>query len=139
MIDDNAIIHQLATLLTPITSVAAIYEGIPVNPSAFPFIAIHPLGWTDTALDHRDNTVEASYIISVYVSLGTTALTAQSTLRGIVKEVVTILGDQANIDLGQLVDFTQFTSGEYGFDQKDSSLYFCNIQYKVKKNYSRYS
>jgi hypothetical protein len=78
-----------------------------------------------------------SFTISPYVNLVSNTLTAQETLRAIVKAIRIVLGDQDNITLGNLIDSSRLTTGQYVFDQKELMQGYCDITYSVRKRFSR--
>jgi hypothetical protein len=139
MIDENAVIAEIADLLDAITDVSVVYQGIPNAPTEFPYISIRPSAWSEDYADLRDTEIEENFIVSVYQDLSDDTLAAQTLIRSIVKQIHQILSDETNVDLGGTVDFTTLTSGSYQFDQTNSSIYFCDITYKVKKKFNRYS
>lgn len=139
MIDESEILTKLNTLLSTITNVQEVYEGMPVPLETYPSIVIVPGAWEEEYADLRDTTVMMSFQIGVYVSLTPDALTAQSTLRTLVKAVREILGDQANITLDGLIDSSRLTSGQYDFDQKELKMAYCTLNYNVRKRFSRFS
>lgn len=139
MIDENAVIGAIAALLDDITDVAEVHEGIPNSPAEFPYISIRPSSWTETFADLRDTEIEESFIVSVYQNLDNTTLSAQTLIRSIVHQIHEILGEQSNITLGNLIDYSSLTSGTYQFDQKNASLYYCDIEYKAKKKFNRFA
>ena len=117
----------------------AVYKGIPDYPNVFPSIAIRPQSWDEEYADLRDTVETDSLIITAYIQLGIDKITDQQNLRSIVQDIRLILGSQENITLGGLIDSSRLTTGQYGFDQKESSLYYCDIVYTVRKRFSRYA
>jgi hypothetical protein len=138
MIDENAVITQLAALLTPVENIQAVYQGV-TTPQVYPAITIRPMGWKEDYADLRDTVENEDFGITVYVQLDpTSTMTDQSTLRDIVKEVREILGAQENLTLNGLIDSSRLTVGQYLFDQKEASIYFCDLTYQTRKRYSRF-
>jgi hypothetical protein len=142
MINDNDVIGAIADLIEASikngTEAVTVYEGIPNHATVFPYISIRPVGWKETYQDLRDTEIEATYAIDCYINIADTTLDAQTDLRNIVNDTVNLLGLQTNITLGGLVDYSNLTAGSYLFDQKEASLYFCEITYTVTKKYNRY-
>lgn len=139
MIDEQSILDKLDTLLSPVTNIQEVYVGIPNSLDTYPCIIVTQEAWEDEFADLRDTVVTMSFKIMPYVNLEGNGLTAQETLRDIVKEIREVLGDQDNITLDGLVDTSRLTSGQYLFDQKESMLGSCEITYTVRKRFSRFS
>lgn len=137
MIDEQAIIDELYTLLSTINNVQVVYKGVPNSIGTYPAIIISENGWEEEYADLRDTTINMNLKIIIVVNLQDDTLTAQSTLRSIVKSVRSILGDQTNITLGGLIDSSRLTSGQYLFDQKESMQGICEITYNIRKRFSR--
>ena len=137
MIDEQEIMDALDTLLSAIVNVQEVYVGIPNSIEPYPSIIITPVAWADEYEDQRDTTVNMSFTISPFVTLVGDTLTAQTTLRAVVKAIREVLGDQDNITLGGLIDSSRLTTGQYTFDQKETMLGFCDITYNVRKRFSR--
>lgn len=138
MIDENAVVDQLYTLLSEVENVQAVYKGVSDYPSVYPAIMIRPQSWNEEYADLRDTIENETFMITVYIQLDTDKITSQQNLRDIVKEVREVLGDQDNITLGGLIDSSQLTAGQYLFDQKESSVYYCDLTYQVRKRFSRF-
>lgn len=139
MIDEQAIIDKLADLLDGITNVKAVYTGIPPYNALFPCITITPKGWEEDWGDLRDTVENNTFIITAYIQLDETRLDSQEKLIAIVKGIRTILGDQDNVELGGLIDSFRLNSGSYLFDQKESNLFYCQIEYQCRKRFNRFS
>ena len=139
MIDEQAIINALDPLLSSISNVQEVYKGVPNSLEVYPSIVITQASWEDAFADQRDTVVTMTFKVIVYVNLTTNTLGAQDTLRAVVKTVREVLGDQDNITLGNLVDSSRLTQGEYFFDQKETMLGSCEITYTVRKRFNRYS
>jgi len=139
MIDEQAIINALDPLLSSISNVQEVYKGVPNSLEVYPSIVITQASWEDAFADQRDTVVTMTFKVIVYVNLTTNTLGAQDTLRAVVKAVREVLGDQDNITLGNLVDSSRLTQGEYFFDQKETMLGSCEITYTVRKRFNRYS
>jgi len=139
MIDEQAIIDHIADLLDGLTNVKAVYTGIPPVNAVFPCITITPKGWEEEWADLRDTTENETFIISCYIQLDQTRLDSQEKLIAMVKLIRTTLGDQDNMTLNNLVDSSRLNSGQYLFDQKESSMFYCQIELLVRKRFNRYS
>ena len=139
MIDEQAIIDHIADLLDGLTNVKAVYTGIPPVNVVYPCVTITPKGWEEEWADLRDTTENETFIISCYIQLDQTRLDSQEKLIAIVKTIREVIGSQENIDLGGLVDSSRLTSGQYLFDQKESSMFYCQIELLVRKRFSRFS
>jgi hypothetical protein len=139
MIDEQAIIDALAILLAGVTNVKSVYTGIPPFNAVFPCITITPKGWEEDWGDLRDNIENETFIITAYIQLDETRLDSQEKLISIVKAVRTILSDQDNITLSGLVDSVRLNSGSYLFDQKESNLFYCQIEYQTRKRFNKFS
>lgn len=138
MINESDIIDKLYTLLTAVSGVNVVYKGIPASIEEYPAITILPLSWEDEFADLRDTTVNMVFQINIYNQLSTDTLVAQNTLRELVASIREVLGSDDNITLNGLVDSSRLTSGQYLLDQKESDLYYCSINYNVRKRFNRY-
>lgn len=139
MIDEQLILEKLDTLLSPITNVQEVYVGIPNSLSVYPSIVVTQESWEDEFADLRDTVVTMVFKVIPYVNLTTDTLTAQETLRTLVKDIREVLGSQSNIELDGLVDSSRLTQGRYFFDQKETMLGSCEITYTVRKRFNRFS
>lgn len=139
MIDEQLILEKLDTLLSPITNVQEVYVGIPNSLSVYPSIVVTQESWEDEFADLRDTVVTMVFKVIPYVNLTTDTLTAQETLRTLVKDIREVLGSQSNIELDGLVDSSRLTQGRYFFDQKETMLGSCEITYTVRKRFSRFN
>jgi len=139
MIDEQAIIDAVAILLAGVTNVKSVYTGIPPYNAVFPCITITPKSWEEDWGDLRDNIENEIFSISCYIQLDETRLDSQEKLIAIVKAVRAVLSDQDNITLGGLVDSVRLNAGTYLFDQKESNLFYCQIDYQVRKRFNKFS
>lgn len=139
MIDEQAVMNKLDTLISALTEVQEVYLGIPNTIEKYPSVFITPVSWEEEFADLRDNTVIMSFNINVLIQLNGAGLTAQSNLRAIVKSLREVLGKQENITLDGIVDSSRLTSGQYSFDQKETMLGFCQITYTVRKRFNRFA
>jgi len=139
MIDETAILAKVADLLDGITNVQAVYQGTPPFNAVYPCLSVFPRNWEEEYADHRDTIENETFIINAYIQLDTDPQTAQSNLRAIVKSIREILGDQDNITLNGLIDSSRLINGTYQFSETESAIYFCQLEYSVRKRYSRFS
>lgn len=138
MIDEQALIEHISNLLTSLTNVKAVYTGIPPFNAQFPCITITPRGWEEEFADLRDTVENETLIITAYIQLDETRLDSQEKLIAIVKSIRETLGTQDNITFGGLVDSSRLNSGQYLFDQKESNLFYCQIELEVRKRFNRF-
>ena len=138
MIDEQSVIDKIADLLDGLTNVKAVYTGIPPFNAVYPCVTITPKGWNEEFADLRDTTENNTFLITTYIQLDETRLDSQEKLIAIVKTIRETLGKQENMTLGGLVDSSRLTSGQYLFDQKESNLFYCEIELNVRKRYNRF-
>jgi hypothetical protein len=138
MIDEQSVIDKIADLLDGLTNVKAVYTGIPPFNAVYPCVTITPKGWNEEFADLRDTTENNTFFITTYIQLDETRLDSQEKLIAIVKTIRETLGKQENMTLGGLVDSSRLTSGQYLFDQKESNLFYCEIELNVRKRYNRF-
>jgi len=138
MIDEQAIIDKIADYLDGLTNVQAVYTGIPPFNAVYPCITITPKGWQEEFADLRDTTENNTFLITAYIQLDDTRLDSQEKLIAMVKLIRETLGDQANMTLGGLVDSSRLNNGQYLFDQKETNLFYCEIELNVRKRYNRF-
>lgn len=139
MIDETAVMAKVADLLDGITNVRAVYQGNPPFNSVYPCISVMPRGWSEEYADLRDTVENEVFLVTVFIQLDSNTLTAQANLRAIVKAVREVLGDQDNITLAGLIDSSRLIAGTYQFAEKESALYYCQLEYSVRKRFSRFS
>lgn len=138
MIDEQAVIDYIADLLDGLTNVKAVYTGIPPFNAVYPCITITPKGWSEEFADLRDTTENNTFLITTYIQLDETRLDSQEKLIAIVKSIRTTLGYQTNMTLNNLVDSSRLTNGQYLFDQKETNLFYCEIELNIRKRYNRF-
>jgi hypothetical protein len=138
MIDEKSVIDKIADLLDGLTNVKAVYTGIPPFNAVYPCVTITPKGWNEEFADLRDTTENNTFFITTYIQLDETRLDSQEKLIAIVKTIRETLGKQENMTLGGLVDSSRLNSGQYLFDQKESNLFYCEIELNVRKRYNRF-
>jgi len=138
LIDEQSVIDKIADLLDGLTNVKAVYTGIPPFNAVYPCVTITPKGWNEEFADLRDTTENNTFLITTYIQLDETRLDSQEKLIAIVKTIRETLGKQENMTLGGLVDSSRLTSGQYLFDQKESNLFYCEIELNVRKRYNRF-
>ena len=139
MIDEQDVIDYIGDLLDGLTNVKAAYTGIPPVNAQYPCITITPQGWVEEWGDLRDTVENETFLITAYIQLDDTRLDSQEKLIAIVKLIRETLGKQTNITLGGKVDSSRLNSGQYLFDQKESNLFYCQIELLVRKRFSRFS
>jgi hypothetical protein len=139
MIDEQDVIDYIGDLLDGLTNVKAVYTGIPPVNAQYPCITITPQGWVEEWGDLRDTVENETFLITAYIQLDDTRLDSQEKLIAIVKLIRETLGKQTNITLGGKVDSSRLNSGQYLFDQKESNLFYCQIELLVRKRFSRFS
>lgn len=141
MIDEAAIVSELATILETITDIKEVHEGIPGTWGNYPAASIYPVSWDEEYADLRDTKIVATFRIAVYVtySAGDDLPGAQQTLWGIVKQIKEELGKQENIDLSGNIDFSSLSSGSFLFDNKEANQVYCLIDYKATKRFNRHA
>lgn len=139
MIDEQDVIEYIGDLLDSLTNVKAVYTGIPPVNAQYPCITITPQGWVEEWGDLRDTVENETFLITAYIQLDDTRLDSQEKLIAIVKLIRETLGKQENITLGGKVDSSRLNSGQYLFDQKESNLFYCQIELLTRKRFSRFS
>jgi len=139
LIDEQDVIEYIGDLLDSLTNVKAVYTGIPPVNAQYPCITITPQGWVEEWGDLRDTVENETFLITAYIQLDDTRLDSQEKLIAIVKLIRETLGKQENITLGGKVDSSRLNSGQYLFDQKESNLFYCQIELLTRKRFSRFS
>jgi hypothetical protein len=139
--DENLIIEKIKEILSTITGIAVVYDGIPVVREEFPAVSIMPLSWEDKLYSLRDNMQSGKLQISVYTLLDETnggdIIEKQKAMRSLVATIRNQLSTQINIQLDGAIDWSDLTTGEYSFDEKETKLYICSLVYNVRKLFDR--
>lgn len=139
MINENDVIDAIYALLADLDELQHIYKAIPNEVEGYPNAFIIPVSWEDEFADTRDTVVNAVFKIVVTVELGTDMMAAQDSLRDAVVAVRETLSTQENITLGNIVDSSRLTSGQYLFDTKEAKVGYCEIEYRVRKRFNRFA
>jgi hypothetical protein len=124
----------IETILTGVTSLNAVYSGVPDTLDKYPCACVLDMGWENKQHDTGGNIRTHRFRVIVF-SLNSDKAAAEALIRDLSDDVIAAI--EGNVTLTGTCDFATATSGVRQFGEREVPVTFMEITVLANKRYLR--